>query len=262
MEGKYLVRELQDHFPYSIFFTALGILLAAILCYISIVTGAQAPPPTHEHVHEHATAGADTAQHKAEAEPPASLMVSASGVMFHIFHPLHLMLSAMATVAMFWRYDKKLVKAVITGTIGSVGVCGLSDAFMPYLSGRMLDVEHMHFHWCLIEHPWTVIPFVILGIITGIISAETVQKSTLIAHSSHVFVSSAASLFYLISFGVTTWFHPERLPYVFTIIVLCVTVPCCLSDIVFPLLLATPRRCMHCHHGPDEEPDEGGPHAD
>ena len=248
MKKSRILRELGDHLPFTIFFTAAGIVLAAILTYGSIIAGAQAPA-AHEHIsayhhhdvvqhqgHETGKDKPDESRHEGAKEHP-TIFISASHMIFHIFHPVHLLLSAMATTAMFFRFDRRLWKAILTGFVGSLGVCGLSDVFMPYLSGSLLEVEEMQFHWCLIEHPQMVLPFVALGIISGLLAAGVIQRSTIISHSAHVFVSSTASLFYLISFGVPNWYGEDRLPAVFVIVILCVTIPCCLSDIVFPLLV-------------------------
>ncbi len=304
MEKHHILTELQEHLPFSIFFTGAGIILAASLTYIGILTGAYLPQHTehlhdaeesghvhsaacahgqsaHEHeldVHvdehadhadhadrpedhaeEHAEEHAEHAEHEqpatahAQTELREDRLQAASGMMFHIFHPVHLLLSAMATTAMFFRHERRLWKGLVVGFVGSVGVCGLSDVFMPFLAGRWLAVENMHFHWCLIRHPQMVLPFVGLGIISGLLAALAVHRSTVLSHSAHVLISSAASLFYLISFGVGDWFSEEKLPIVFAVVVLCVTIPCCLSDVLFPLLIANsdgevPECCTHHAH--------------
>jgi len=56
----------------------------------------------------------------------------------------------------------------------------------------------------------------------------------------------------LISFGVADWYSEARLGPVFAIVILCVTIPCCLSDILFPLAIARkegdPVSCCEHHH--------------
>jgi hypothetical protein len=180
-------------------------------------------------------------------------MEAASAMVFHLFHPIHLLFSAIATTAMFWRHERKLWKAVLVGFIGSVGVCGLSDVFMPFLAGQLLSVEGMHFHWCVFEHPQMVLPFIALGIACGVLAPQKIGKSTQFSHSSHIFVSVVASLFYLIAFGVTNWMDENVFASVFVIVILCVSIPCCLSDIVFPCLTVScgGAQCCaeaHAHH--------------
>ena len=246
-----LLEELLAHLPFTIFFTATGMVVAGILLYIGIVTA-----PVSNHVHEHAVVtdhiesqASEEQSHKHgekhkshdkhdHALPANPHIDKASTVLFHLFHPVHLLLSAIATTAMFWRHEKKLWKSVVIGFIGSVGVCGLSDIFMPYLSARLLGLKDMHFHWCLIEHPQMVLPFVVLGIICGIMAPERIGHSTKFSHSSHIFVSVVVSLFYLISYGVGNWVAEDVFPYVFVIVILAVTIPCCISDIIFPVLTA------------------------
>ena len=258
MKRSRILRELGNHLPYSIFFTAGGIVLAALLTYGSIIAGAHAPEHGHPIAYHHHgmdqreghEADKDTqdepGQERATGDP--DVFIVASHMIFHIFHPVHLLLSAMATTAMFFRFERRLWKAILTGFIGSVGICGLSDVFMPYLCGSLLEVKEMRFHWCLIEHPQMVLPFVALGIISGLLAAGVIERSTIISHSAHVFVSSTASLFYLISFGVPNWYGEDRLPAVFVIVILCVTIPCCLSDIIFPLLVVREEgKLPHLH---------------
>lgn len=223
---EYLGREIKVHLPFTVFFAILGMLVAAMFTQVNRAAGT-----SHESVE------------------------SASKMLFHVFHPIHLLFSAIATTAMFWRYDRHLVQAVVVGFIGSVGVCGLSDVFMPYLAGSLLPIEHMHFHWCLIQHPMLVLPFVAIGIAGGIVSADTVSRSTVYSHSSHVAASSFASLFYLISYGVGNWMSETLLPCVFVILVLCVMFPCCFSDVIFPLLLISPA-------GHEDENGDGHPPED
>jgi hypothetical protein len=151
---------------------------------------------------------------------------------FHIFHPSHLLLSATATTAMFWRHDKRIFKAALIGLFGTVPICGLSDSFMPYLGGLILG-QDMHLHICIIEHPTMVYPFVLIGIAIGILGAQYLRNITFFSHAAHVVISSLASILYIISFGLTDW-----IPYLgglVIIVLLSVMIPCCFSDIVFPL---------------------------
>ncbi len=159
---------------------------------------------------------------------------------FHIFHPLHMLLSATATTAMFYRHERRVVKAALVGLVGAVGVCGISDVIMPYLAGTLLfSHQIMHFHWCVVEHPWLVLPFAAAGIAVGLAAAGHIQKTTFYSHSAHVLISSAASIFYLIGYGMTDWI--SHMGYVLLIITAAVMIPCCFGDVLFPLLVAKKR---------------------
>jgi len=130
------------------------------------------------------------------------------------------------------------LKTLIIGFVGSVGICGISDIIIPYISGFLLGA-HMHLHICIVEHPRLVLPFVFLGILMGFLAPGTLEKQegVVFSHSLHVLVSAIASILYLVSFGVTDWIH--RIGVVLIYMVLAVVIPCCTSDIVFPLLFTS-----------------------
>jgi len=65
-----------------------------------------------------------------------------------------------------------------------------------------------------------------IGTLTGL--------GTKYQHAVHVLISTLASLFYLMAFGVVDWL--PMFPLVFVVLFIAVWVPCCASDIMFPLL--------------------------
>ncbi|MBI4620371.1 MAG: hypothetical protein HY739_09455 [Desulfobacterales bacterium] len=202
IKWRYLGTELRHHLPFSVFSVAVGITALGIISYISTLMGMMN-------------------------------FSQASYRLFHIFHPLHMLFSSMATTAMFWRYERKLVKAIVIGFIGAVGICGISDILMPFYSGKLLGVK-MHWHICIVEHPQIILPFVAVGILTGLMVPE-VRRSTIFSHSAHILISSMASILYLVSFGLSEWV--QVIGMVFVYMILAVIIPCCISDIVLPLLL-------------------------
>ena len=164
---------------------------------------------------------------------------------FHLFHPLHICLSAIATTSLFWRHDRRLARAVTVGALGTIIPCGLSDYVFPYVGGRLLG-QTMQLHMCIVEHPQLFFPFLALGIVGGFWAEERLTGSHLFSHGAHVFVSSAASLLYFISYGFTAWMTDVRLVFpAFAIIVLAVWVPCCISDIVIPAASVGAGRAHH-----------------
>ena len=149
----------------------------------------------------------------------------------------------MATAAMFCRYERSIGKAIVIGLIGAIGVCGISDIAMPHVSLLVLGVQ-TEWHVCVYEHPALVIPFAVVGVIVGVAASGGVIKSTIISHSLHVLASTMASIFYMVGpLGLTDWI--EDLGKVFMFVVLAVMVPCCLSDIVFPLLMSKSGRSRY-----------------
>ena len=165
--------------------------------------------------------------------------LNVSRIVFYSLHPLHVVLSAFATTAMFMRYGKgKVWAAILIGWTGSIGIATVSDVIIPYLGGVLLHVP-MEFHVPFIET--TELPFI------GIEKWKVVNSAALagiaigywrhvtrVPHAGHVLLSTWASLFYLMSFGTANWI--PLLPFIFLFLFLAVWIPCCTSDIVYPLL--------------------------
>lgn len=152
---------------------------------------------------------------------------------FHITHPTHIFLSSLVTTAIYWKYNHHWLKAILIGFFGTIPICLLSDVFIPYLGGFLLNTP-IQFHLCAVEEPWLVYPACFVGIFLGIFLISWVERITEFCHLAHVMVSSLASLLYLIAFDISLWGSSTWLAFVIT--VLAVWIPCCLSDIVFPLV--------------------------
>ncbi|MBI3323389.1 MAG: hypothetical protein HYZ95_02870 [Candidatus Omnitrophica bacterium] len=209
MRGRFghILEELREHLPYTVLAALIGVGFMALINFEAALTNRQAVLP------------------------------EASRDLFHTFHFSHLFFSAIATTAMFWRHDRMLGKTLLVGFFGTVLPCGTSDVVFPFVGGRMLGVP-MEFHLCLVEHPFLVLPFVLGGIGVGFL-LPPVQRSTIFSHAAHVILSSSATMLYLISFGVADWLRFAAL--VFLLLIAAVMIPCCTSDIVFPLLFTRQR---------------------
>lgn len=189
---KRIITELKEHAP----FTALGALTGIIIMAIIVL-----------------------------AEVPSGI----SHTVFYTLHPIHIVLSALVTTAMYVRYrQSKIWVAVLVGWTGSIGIATISDAIIPYLSGCLLNVP-MEFHVPFVEK-WWINLLALAGIAIGYW-----KQITRIPHSGHVLLSTWASLFYFAAFGTANWI--PLLPFIFLFLFLAVWVPCCTSDIVYPLLL-------------------------
>jgi hypothetical protein len=223
-----LLTELREHVPFSVSAVAIGLIVAGAIC----VLGFDDPGLPD--------AGADLDHDHVHAPGPARLL-------FHLFHPAHMLFSATATTAMFFRYERKTAKAIVIGLIGAIGVCGVSDIAMPHVSLFVLGAQ-TPWHICVYEHPMLVLPFAVVGVLVGVAATSGVMHSTLISHSLHVLASTMASIFYMVGpLGVILWI--DQIGKVFFFVVLAVTVPCCLSDIVFPLLMSRRSREVYLHDG-------------
>ena len=156
---------------------------------------------------------------------------SASHTAFYTLHPIHVVLSALVTTAMYKKYGSgKVWAAILIGYFGSIGIATISDAVIPYLGGALLGVK-MEFHLPFIEKWWLVNPMALIGITIGYL-----RPTTKFPHFGHVLLSTWASLFYFTSFGIANWL--PLLPFILLFLFLAVWIPCCVSDIVFPLLFA------------------------
>ncbi len=196
---KHIFLELKEHLPFSILSSALGIASVGIL-----------------------TTLLSTKQ-----------LIAVSERSFHIFHPLHLLASATATTAMYWKHRNRVIMAALIGLFGATIICSISDILLPFLGGKILGFD-MDFHLCIKEHPLIITPFLIIGIFAGFSASRKLKRPTIYSHTFHVILSTMASIFYLISFGLVDWIG--RIALVFILVTLAVVVPCCLSDIIFPLI--------------------------
>jgi len=157
-----------------------------------------------------------------------------SHTVFYTLHPLHVVLSALVTTAMYKKNSNgKIWVAILIGYSGSIGIATISDAIIPYLGGTLLNIK-MEFHVPFIEKWWLVNPMALIGIGIGYW-----RPTTKFPHSGHVLLSTWASLFYFTTFGIAHWI--PLLPFIFLFLFLAVWIPCCLSDIVFPLLFVRKR---------------------
>ena len=162
----------------------------------------------------------------------ALLQVSqVSHTVFYIFHPLHVVLSAIVTTAMYKKYGKgKLWLAILIGYTGSIGIATISDSVIPYFGEMLLDLPNRGAHIGFIEEWQIVNPAALIGIVIGYW-----KPTTKFPHSGHVLISTWASLFHVImALGETVnW---VTFLVIFLFLFLAVWAPCCLSDIVYPLL--------------------------
>lgn len=161
---------------------------------------------------------------------------------FYVLHPLHVFLSALVTASMYTlhtcpRLGSDCLKGkcnfwllTIIGYVGSVGIATISDSLIPYAAESLLGMPNRGIHLGFIEKWWLVNPLAIAGIVVAYY-----KPATKFPHSLHVLFSTWATLFHIImaQVGIAGW-----LSYVtiFIFLFLAVWLPCCVSDIVFPLL--------------------------
>jgi len=197
--------------------------------------------------------------------------------LFQVFHPAHVVLSAIVTASLFKIYEKKvsLVKLVVIGYFGAVGVATLSDCILPFFGESILGVAvpshadlhdheetgeaHDHgtagheahsdeaggavrprLHLGFIEDWYVVNPAAFVGILVAYF-----WPRTKFPHAAHVLVSTWASSFHMLM-NTHAELTATMLVGVFVVLFISVWLPCCFSDIVFPLLFVKSAP-LHLH---------------
>lgn len=201
--------------------------------------------------------------HQLEHHAPFTLLGAASGILimfltrnmdhetaeriFYWLHPGHVVLSALTAAAMYqaFKYDRhskksRLLPLLAIGYAASIGIATLSDSLIPYAGELLLNMPHAHAHVGFIEMWWLVNPAAILGVLLAYF-----RPSTKFSHTAHVLVSTWASLFHIIMAMGDSLSLPLA-AVVFVFLFAAVWLPCCLSDIIFPLLfLGKIEPCSH-----------------
>jgi hypothetical protein len=164
-----------------------------------------------------------------------------SEAFFYTFHPLHLLFSALVTTALFRKHRKSPFWLTIPICYaGPLAIGTLSDAIIPYIEGSAINIT-IGFELPFIETgrmPFIGIPEWILvnaAVFIGI-AIGYFKPDTKFPHMWHILISTWASLLYFTAFGTADWL--PLLPLLFVFLFLSVWIPCCFSDIVFPLLWA------------------------
>lgn len=180
--------------------------------------------------------------------------------LFSVFHPLHVVLSAMATASLFKIKEKKnnFLTILLVGFFGSIGVATLSDSLIPFVGEDILGVtisthsaQHDHscesnildqcdnrsdktvlkrLHLGFIEEWYAVIPAALLGIFIAYYF-----PATKLPHAAHVLISTWASYTHILM-NNNSPFTITILLGLLIVLFLSVWLPCCVSDIIFPML--------------------------
>jgi len=217
----HIVKELKEHIPFTAIGALSGLVIMGVIVYGDLL----------------------------------SSVGSYSYGIFFILHPAHVLLSAMVTTTIYLRYGKGPVwLAVCIGFVGSIGIATISDSIIPYIGELLLELPHSEAHIGIIEEPLATIPPAFIGI--GISFWGT---STHFPHFGHVLISTWASLFHVImALGETV--SGIQMFVIFVFLFLAVWLPCCVSDIMFPLLFVDEEERdkveCHCHTCVDECVDE------
>jgi hypothetical protein len=215
MKIQIIAHELKDHSPFTAFGTVTGIVIMAVFIHFQI-----------------------------------SKQISST--LFWSLHPLHVLASALVTTAMYRLHSNgRILRTLIIGYLGSVGIATLSDSLIPFAGEWLLNMPHRGVHLGFIEKWWLVNPLAFAGIAIGYL-----YPKTKFSHAIHVFLSTWASLFHILM-AMDTSIDVVTAILVAVFLFLAVWVPCCTSDIVFPLLWIKKDKGMvesECAAGGNEDP--------
>ncbi len=172
--------------------------------------------------------------------------------LFAVCHPLHVLLSAMVTAGMYRIHGRgRWWATVLIGYVGSIGIATLSDCLIPFAGEAMLGLPHAHVHAGFIEEWYLVNPLALAGV-----AIAYFRPTTKFPHGGHVLLSTWASLFHM---TMAMGGRPDAaaLAVLPVFLFLAVWIPCCTSDIVFPLLfVGTGRDLPPCKHCPPPRPGD------
>ena len=168
----------------------------------------------------------------------ANNFLQIQNISYHIFfilHPFHVVLSAVVTTGIYKLHKPEcsIIKAIAIGYFGSIGIATLSDSIVPYIGELLLELPNPGSHIGLIEEPLVTNFAAFLGIAIGLL-----RSRTKISHTVHVLISTWASLFHTIM-AINQQVNSAVIFLIVVFLFLAVWLPCCLSDIVFPLLFVS-----------------------
>ncbi len=199
--------------------------------------------------------------------------------LFYTFHPLHVTLSAIVAGSIYRLHEraKGLLIVLLVGYISSVGTATVSNSIIPFFgesilgvaiptesdahaahpsaasnpettdSDELSDQHKPKIHLGFIEEWYIVNPAALLGILIGYFLPRTK-----LPHAGHILVSTWASTAHILM-NMHTSITFLTLVGMTCVLFIAVWVPCCSSDIIFPLLFV---RTPHVHAGHHEAREE------
>ena len=171
-----------------------------------------------------------------------SYVSSISEDIFYVLHPLHIILSALATTTLYVKYGKGSIWLVfVIGFTGSIGIATISDSIIPYVGEYLLNLPNRGAHIGFIEEPLLTCSSAFIGVLIGYL-----KGFTKFPHAGHVLISTWASLFHIIM-ALGTSVNLFQAISIFLFLFLAVWLPCCTSDIIYPLLFPKKTAIYHAH---------------
>lgn len=164
--------------------------------------------------------------------------------LFYVFHPLHVLLGTFVTASMYKLHKKNpnIFIFFLIGFAGPLAIATVSDSIIPFIGETLLHLPHRELHLGFIERWYIVNPIAMLGVILAYF-----MPNTKFPHSGHILISTWASLFHILMAADNS---VSAYVYFGVLFLLFISdwIPCCFSDIVFPLLFVKGHdRACPCH---------------
>lgn len=161
-----------------------------------------------------------------------NISYKASFNLFYICHPAHVFLSSFVTASMYKLHKKnpKFIIFFLIGFLGPLTIATISDSIIPFIGETLLHLPNAELHLGFIERWYIVNPIAALGVLLAYY-----MPTTKCPHSAHLLISTWASLFHVmmaVNNTVSVYLYFGILFLLF----ISDWIPCCFSDIVFPLL--------------------------
>jgi len=216
--------ELMHHLPYGTLSVACALMLLSMIHVFFTASIVESLSHVHDHAHNHSGSCG---------------MQSGMDILFHSFHFTHILFAASGAMVTFYRYSKNIMAGVMVGLVSSTIFCTLSDVLLPYFAGNLLGVS-MDLHICFKSELANILPFLLVGIINGLIISRGKEQHSdhhsASLHFFHTFISAMAAIFYAIGHGLSD-FH-AYFGMFFMLMLIAIVIPCTLSDVVVPILWA------------------------
>jgi len=170
---------------------------------------------------------------------------------YHLAHFIHVLFSAAAGSAIFRSYQDSIFKALPIVLFSSVGLCALSDAFIPYF-GLWIFGSYAEVHICAMVHPFLVFMFALIGFSVGFLGIRFFKHCNRGFHLIHILISTVASTMYMLSFAGTL--GAKDFLMLMVTLFFAISIPCLIGDVTLPLCFVKIReeylheKVHHTHH--------------
>jgi len=184
----------------------------------------------------------------------SALFAKNASTLFHTLHFIHILFASSSVVLAFRKYSSNVWGSIFLGSVVPAIFCTLSDVFLPYWGSQFFELN-VTLHLCFKHHLSSILPFLVVGIINGLLlshkkTCDDLMSSAMVSHFSHSFISALASFLYLIAHGFADLRHGMGI--IFIVLLVSVVIPCIISDVIVPILSAkafTTQACEHdCKH--------------